>query len=181
MRSRFHTIGTSVKHSVCVRVEAGKPADGKYFLYESAPPTYPRGRWLLTGALSPVQLMREVSGQQQSKEGDTEQIVASTWSRVGGRRGPIMHPVLSNHQLIPERKCKDNPTHTGIHPQSQGIPNTVLAMPQEWFSSRLSLPCSWEGQHLGSCLLGLSDKYKTVHGLSHWSTHSGHVSSDVPV
>lgn len=78
MRSHFHTIGTSVEHSVCVRVGAGKPADGKYSLYESAPPTYPTSRWLLTGALSPVQLMREGSGQQQSKEGDTEQIVAST-------------------------------------------------------------------------------------------------------
>lgn len=78
MRSRFHTIDTSVKHSVCVRVGAGKPADGKYSLYESAPPTYPRGRRLLTGALSPVQLVKEGSGQQQSKEGDTEQTVVST-------------------------------------------------------------------------------------------------------
>lgn len=78
MRSCFHTISTSVKHSVYVRVGTGKPADGKYSLYESAPPTYPRGRWLLTGVLSPVQLVKEGSGQQQSKEGDTEQTVVST-------------------------------------------------------------------------------------------------------
>lgn len=50
-----------------------------------------------------------------------------------------MYPMLSNHQLIPEKKCKDNSIHTGVHQQSQDIPNTVLVMPWEWFSSRLSL------------------------------------------
>ena len=90
----------------------GEAVDMKYSLYESAPSTSPKGGWLLTQCIvSCFSWWGSAVGGSMAKRGNTEQTVASTWSwcgRVGGFQ--LSHVVLSNHQLIPRRKWKDN-TH----------------------------------------------------------------------
>lgn len=111
--SHFHATGTPVKCNVCVRVGAGQSTDMKYSHCESSPPTYPEVHGCQHGALSPGSAGEGAQWEAAWPREETEQTMAAhlipAWA---GGRCPVIHVVLSNHQLVPERKWKDKSAHT---------------------------------------------------------------------